>query len=82
MGLWNNGVFYIILSEAQVGKDRPFTAGGKNGYSRFVICMETGKVYSSMKEASDELATCHMSIAKCCRGERKTAGGHHWQYAS
>jgi GIY-YIG catalytic domain/NUMOD1 domain len=37
-------------------------------------------VYSSVAEASYKTGVNTASIAKVCRGERKTAGGYIWQY--
>lgn len=43
-----------------------------------IICIETGKVYNSVKEA--ELVNNSFHISRCCSGKRKTSGGYHWQY--
>ena len=47
-----------------------------------VRCVETHIVYGSLKEAAVavKLKTPN-NIGCCCRGERKTAGGYHWEYA-
>lgn len=44
-----------------------------------VICVETGKLYPSIKHAIEETGV--KNISSCCRGVRKTAGNFHWQYA-
>ena len=45
---------------------------------RKVVCIETGIVYNSIKEA------CQMakisSIGACCKRKIKHAGGYHWKY--
>lgn len=47
--------------------------------SKRVLCVETGKMYDSAKDA--QLSTgIKTSISAVCRGERKTAGGFHWKY--
>ena len=38
-------------------------------------------IYPSVAEASIQTKIHKDGIAKCCRGERKTAGGYHWEYA-
>ena len=43
-----------------------------------VMCVETGVVYSSEKEASMLTGTCHSSISNVLNGKRKKAGGCHW----
>ena len=46
-----------------------------------VICVEKGKVYDSIRDASEELQVNQQNISACCRGRRKTCGGYHWKYA-
>ena len=41
-----------------------------------IICVETGKIYSSIKEAVQ--LTGYTSIPKCIQGKLLTAGGYHW----
>ena len=48
--------------------------------SKRVLCIETGIIYLSAREVEKTIHINHTSIAGCCRGERKTAGGYHWQY--
>ena len=48
--------------------------------SKEVVCVETGEVFSSVRQASKSSDVDFSSIAKCCNGKRKTAGGYHWQY--
>lgn len=43
-----------------------------------VICLETLKVYNSIKEANIENKTS--KIGEVCNGHRKTAGGKHWKF--
>lgn len=46
--------------------------------SKKVMCIETNKVYCSVKEAKNETKLNHIDAV--CRGKRKTCGGFHWQY--
>ena len=48
--------------------------------SKEVVCVETGEVFSSIRQASKSSGVDFSSITKCCKGKRKTAGGYHWQY--
>ena len=43
-------------------------------------CLETGIIYNSACEASRQTKIQRGDICRCCRGERKTAGGYHWKY--
>lgn len=44
------------------------------------ICVETGVIYNSVKEAANSINVNCSGISKVCRGKQKTAGGYHWQY--
>lgn len=47
-----------------------------------VLCVETGVVYPSQKDAIVSLnLPPGCSISQCCRGKKATAGGYHWEYA-
>ena len=48
--------------------------------SKKVICIETGEIYCNAREASEKTGACYSKIGACCRGERKTCGGFHWEY--
>lgn len=45
-----------------------------------VLCITTGKIYSSAKEAERETGIDNTSIGRCCNGKRKTAGKCLWQW--
>lgn len=51
--------------------------------SKPVLCVETGVVYSSAKEAQRRTGANQSAIIACCRGKYgcKTVKGYHWQYA-
>lgn len=49
--------------------------------SKSVMCVETGIVYISAREAERQTRTHYQSIIACCQGKRKTTKGYHWQYA-
>lgn len=42
------------------------------------VCLETGVVYPSTKEASRQTGIDYSSICKCLKGKYKTVGGYHW----
>ena len=52
--------------------------GKRKGKS--VRCVETGVIYSSIKEASEQTGIDQSNISKACRGVYQTAGGFHWEY--
>lgn len=59
-------------------KDRKLVELQKLKTSYKVICLETNVIYSSYNEAFRQ--TKIHNIDRCCRKERKTAGGYHWEY--
>ena len=75
------------MSEAKKGKS--FTEehkhnlseskkGGKHPQAKKVICVETGQVFDTIKEAKEWLGKGN--INDCLRGKQKVAGGYHWEY--
>ncbi len=55
-------------------------ASDGKGHNHPVICVDTGIRYKSLKDAAAATNGNRQNIAKCCQGERKTAGGYHWRY--
>ena len=55
--------------------------GAKNSMARRVICVETGVVYGSMRDAFRSTGVNSRSICNCCLGKYRTAGKLHWRYA-
>lgn len=51
----------------------------RNKHGVKVICVETGKIFNTLIEAEKYYNVGHSHIGKCCKGERKTAGGFHWK---
>ena len=47
-----------------------------------VLCLETGKIYSSTMEVQRKLGFSRGNISKVCNGKIKQAYGFHWQYVS
>lgn len=73
------------ISNANKGKHMSPNTEFKKGYSnisrmRKVICLETGKVYNSMTNASKETNISLANIQSVCLGKSKTAKGYHWRY--
>lgn len=47
-----------------------------------VVCIETGEVFLSQKEAGEIKGICYRHICDCCKGKNQTCGGYHWRYAT
>ena len=50
--------------------------------SKQVMCIETGKIYSSTNEVERQLGFAHQYISQCCNGKYKQAYGYTWKYVS
>ena len=64
-------------SEALKGRKRPEGAGKP---SKKVLCVETGEIFESTKDAERKTGIDFSNISRTCNGKRKTAGGFHWRY--
>ena len=51
------------------------------GRGKKIICVETGKIYNSIKDASLDINIDNSSIGKAVKGIQETAGGYHWKIA-
>lgn len=47
---------------------------------QYTLSMEFVAEYPSIKEAERQTGIHNSIISKCCRGERKSAGGYKWKY--
>lgn len=52
----------------------------KNAHHKAVINIDTGKIFNTIREASDYYNIDSSSIAKTCKGRFKTSGGYRWEY--
>lgn len=71
---WKNADYRRLICKS--------TSLGRRKQAPEVIQIETGKVFSCAMEASEILHIPHSHISSVCAGNRRTAGGYHWRYAS
>lgn len=79
----NNNLDNLEWVTAQQNVQHAWDNGLNNAtQERMVICLETGVVYKSARDAADTLNYWSPSaITACCKGKRKTAvKGWHWKY--
>lgn len=50
-------------------------------HNKPVRCVETGEVFDSMRAAAAWASLMPYDVSSAVRGEQKTAGGYHWEYA-
>ena len=71
------------LSEMRKGKPRPHSEIQNiailEACRKPVMCVETGIVYYSQREAARETNTNEGKLSEVSKGKRKTAGGFHWK---
>lgn len=54
--------------------------GKNNGNAKTIICIETGQIFSTLKEAASWANTSRQNITGVLRGRQNTAAGYHWKY--
>ena len=51
----------------------------RKAFSKPILCIETGKIFSSITEAANSINLSKASISSVINGRNKTAGGYHWK---
>ena len=49
-------------------------------FQKQIICIETGEIFDSVKDAAAKIGVHHSSISQVLNGKTKTSGGYHWDY--
>ena len=52
-----------------------------NTFSKPVFCVETGRIFASVKIAAESVGITPCFLSKVLHGKKKTAGGYHWKFA-
>ncbi len=47
-----------------------------------VRCIDTNRVYDSMRDASDDTGVLRSKLTLVCQGKRRTTGGLRWEYVA
>ena len=53
---------------------------GRPRIGKTILCIETGKIYHSTREAAADVGVAPNGIVKCCNGKRNICAGYHWRY--
>lgn len=61
------------------GKER-YSDKEFHGRPKRVMCIETGEVFESAKEASDKMKVIYSAVCAVCNGKRKTTGGYSFKF--
>lgn len=78
----NNPAYGKPATAEKRDRARKSFAAHVDSLKKEVLCVETGKCYPSVADASRESGINRVSISACCRGRYKTAGNLHWEFAS
>ena len=82
--LIDEGVYFDVPPSEQIFLTRvepnSLHNRGKN-QSKKVLCIETGEIFETMREASRKTGISIGNISMVCSGKRETASGYHWSYA-
>lgn len=70
----------LEILPSQATHARRHFLGAENPRSRAVVCLETGKTYTTMRAAAEDTGVNARSISMVCRGVRNYAGGLKWRY--
>ena len=54
--------------------------GKHNPAAKRVLCITTGEIFETLKDAADKYKISSSNISSCCRGKLKTTGGKQWEY--
>lgn len=63
------------MSEAKKGKHL-----NRKDLSKKILCIETGEVFESIRDAQRKTGIYQSGISAVCNGKHKTAGGLHWKF--
>lgn len=85
---WDNGLRYFtaktrkaVLENLQKANTPEVIVKKRYPKSRKTLCVETGRVFKSMKAAADYVGAHEQNIQECCAsGGRRTSHGYHWEY--
>lgn len=79
---WNKGLEFDDNSRLKMSKSKKdlYEKGWLPVNARSVICLETGIIYKSAREAGRKLNLQGSHISSCCTGNRNTVGGLHFQH--
>lgn len=78
----NNPMYGKHLTDEQKARmvaHKTYYSGEDNPNAKRVLCVESGTVYGCIKDAGEATGTCQSKISSVIHGDRKTAGGFHWQ---
>lgn len=81
LSIANTGKVFSEEHRKHISESKKGVYVGKNNpRARKVVCVETGVVFDTIKDAGVFTGGSDKNIVSCCRGRLKTSGGYHWKY--
>ena len=77
IGESHRGITNSTETRKKIGESQ---RGNKNYRAKKVRCVETGDIFSYIGEVKEKYGIYTEHIGAACIGNRKTAGGYHWEY--
>ena len=74
------GRHHSAESKKKISENHFRLYGAENPSAKKVMCIETGEIFETIKEASEQKHANKNHISSCCNGHRKTCGGFHWEF--
>lgn len=72
--VWRYYEDYLNMTEKDIQHAIEFAKNNHKGGNKSVICITTGKIFKSAKEAGDYYGITNTVIIRCCKGKCKSAG--------
>ena len=76
------GKRHTAETKKKMRKNHVDVSGGNHPRATPVLCVELNAVFDCTRDAERQLGINHAHISACCKGQRKTAGGYHWNYVT
>ena len=72
-------VIYMLIYIGMANLNQ-LKSNGRPRIGKTILCIETGKIYHSTREAATDVGVTSNGIVKCCNGKRNICAGYHWRY--
>jgi group I intron endonuclease len=77
----NNKTRNRLIKNITIAMNRPeVKAKRKYIRARKTICLETGKIFKSMKDAAIKMSVNYQCVYLVCKGKLESTGGYHFEY--